>query len=504
MKKPFYLTTPLYYVNAAPHIGHSYTNIAADCLARYHRLKGEEVFFLTGTDEHGEKIARAAKQSGASPQEFVNRNSEKFKALWKKLNISYDFFIRTTDPSHKEIVQRALSALRPNLVEGTFSSWYCVPCETSFGTSEVDPSQPLCLNCKRPLEQVEEIDFSLHLEDHRGWLKDYMLHHEEFILPPERRNEMLALLENELPDLCITRPRERVEWGIAVPFSEDHVTYVWFDALLNYISALGWPQGERFHRYWEEAGAVHIVGKDILRHHAIYWPITLHGLGLPLPKTIFAHGWWKVGEEKMSKSKGNVVDPLEMVVKYGVDPYRYFLLREVPFGGDGVFSEEALVTRLNNDLANDLGNLVYRTLTMMEKYFEGKVPEARGTGELKAEGLLKTVDAKMERMQFDGALVAVWGLIRRANQFIEEKAPWKIAKAKETKALSSVLHELLETLKAVSLFIYPFIPETAERIWNQVGIPKKISESTFEDLGRPLVEIGTEIRKGDILYQKVE
>ena len=504
MTKRFYVTTPLYYVNAAPHIGHSYTNVAADCLARYHRLKGEEVFFLTGTDEHGQKLALQAKEEHLEPKAFVDRMVPRFKALWERLSISYDDFIRTTEERHKKVVQTLLTELyaKGELYEDTYKGWYCTPCETFWPKNQLEEGNT-CPDCQRPLEEIAEKNYFLKISKYQEWLKSYIQSHDDFILPESRRNEMLSFLENPLSDLCLTRPKERLTWGIPVPFSQDHVTYVWFDALVNYISAAGYlADPARFKTLWP--ADVHLVGKDILRHHAVYWPIMLHAAGLEPPQRIFAHGWWKVGEEKMSKSKGNVVDPLEMIEKYGVDPYRYFLLREVPFGLDGIFSEEALITRLNNDLANDLGNLVYRTLTMMEKYFGGKIPEGNGGKRLTNGNLLKSIDEKMERLQFDGALVVIWDLIRGANRFIEESAPWKIAKAKDTKPLSSVLYTLLDTLKMVSLLAYPFIPATAEKIWNQIGIQKKISESSFRQLEEPLIQPGATVRKGEILYQKVE
>ena len=302
MPDSFYLTTPLYYVNAKPHLGHAYTTVVADCLARAHRQRGEDVFLLTGTDEHGEKIAQAAQAKGISPKAFADKTSETFRSLWKDLGISYDFFIRTTDPGHVRTVQEALTVLHKKgaLKTGTYTFWYCVPCETSWPAGDLKPVPGLrpgteaCPTCQRPVEQVTEEDFFLHLEDYRVWLKTHIQSHPEFIQPQTRRNEVLAMLEKELPPLCVTRPKERVSWGIEVPFSPAHVTYVWFDALLNYITALDWPDGEKFKRYWQEAGAVHLVGKDILRHHGLYWPIILHALGLPPPKTIFAHGWWLI------------------------------------------------------------------------------------------------------------------------------------------------------------------------------------------------------------------
>ncbi len=496
MPPAVYLTTPLYYVNAAPHIGHSYTEIAADCLARYHRLRGDDVFFLTGTDEHGEKIAQAAAAKGQPPKAFADEASAAFRSLWQLLNISYDHFIRTTDPEHEAVVQAALACLKPQLTLGTYRFWYCVPCETSFGLSEIDAAAPACLNCGRPVNQVEEEDYFLRLETHREWLRTYIREHDGFILPAERRNEILALLEQPLPDLCLTRPKPRVPWGIPVPFSDGHVTYVWFDALLNYISALGWPDGDRFRRYWDSTGgAVHLIGKDILRHHALYWPIILQALGVAPPKRIFAHGWWKIGEQKMSKSLGNIVDPIAVVTRllkgqpHAADIYRYFLLRDVPFGQDGGFSEDALLGRLHADLANDLGNLVNRTCSMIERYGRGALPSPMPIGcavedepmRQAAVGLAGSVDAAMGRLEFSGALEAIMRVVSKANQYIETVTPWQLAKRPDEAArLRGVLWTLAEVLRIIAILLDPFMPSVADAIWQQLGcgeMPRRLDDA---------------------------
>jgi methionyl-tRNA synthetase len=521
MSKPVYLTTPLYYVNASPHIGHSYTEVAADCLARFHRLRGDDVFFLTGTDEHGEKIAQAAAAKQLSPKAFADRTAEQFKALWTRLGIAYDRFIRTTDPDHEAVVQRVLTALKPQLILGTYAFWYCVPCETNFGEAEVDAASPLCLNCRRPLQRVEEQDYFLKLDEHRAWLRQHIENHPDFIRPPERRNEVLALLRDgapPLPDLCLTRPKERVPWGIAVPFSPAHTTYVWFDALVNYVSALGWPDSPNVARYWHEAGAVHLIGKDILRHHALYWPIILHALGLRPPKTVFAHGFWKMGEQKMSKSLGNIIDPvvvIEHLLKdqlFGADAYRYFLLREVPFGQDGAFSEEALLTRLNTDLANDLGNLVNRACSMIGRYCGGAIPAAAAVGcavddeplRQAALGLPAAVEAAMARLQFSAALEAAMRVVTQANQHVEATAPWKLAKQPDVAPrLHAVLNTLAEVLRIVAIMLDPFMPSVAAEIWRQLGCagtPRRFADAAA--WGR--LPAGQPLGASRILFPKAE
>ncbi len=507
MPKPFYLTTPLYYVNAKPHLGHAYTTVVADCLARAHRQRGEEVFLLTGTDEHGEKIAQAAKAAGVSPKAFVDETAQTFKSLWKMLGISYDHFIRTTDPEHVRGVQQFLEALKGALQPGTYTFWYCVPCETGWTAGDfVDPVKKSCPTCQRPVEQVTEDDYFLNLEQHRAWLKRHIQAHPEFIQPESRRNEVLGMLTKELPPLCVTRPKERVSWGIEVPFSPAHVTYVWFDALLNYITALGWPDGGKYKKFWEDAGALHLIGKDIIRHHGLYWPIILHALGLPPPKTIFAHGWWMVKGEKMSKSKGNIVEPAAVVEAYGLDALRYFLLRDVPLGDDGVFSEEALVKRINADLANDLGNLVYRTLTMLEKHTGGKIPAGRPdpkTVERVAAAEQGIWEALQQTAPGD-ALKVLWGLITQANRLVEEKAPWTLAKENRRQELEEFLYQLADTVRAITLLLWPFLPAAAESVWKQLGFTSNLSGQRLPEALREQISAGQEIRKGSPLFPRIQ
>jgi methionyl-tRNA synthetase len=489
MADKFYITTPLYYVNAAPHIGHSYTTIAADCLARFMRgvLGKENVWLLTGTDEHGQKIQKAADEAKLSPPEFCDKMVGQFKGLWQKLNISYDDFIRTTEDRHVRTVQRVLEILykKGDIYEDTYDGLYCTPCETFWLESQV--IDQLCPDCKRPLEKIAEKDYFFRLSKYQDWLMKYIDHpaNIKFIEPSIRRNEVQRFLEiNKLGDLCISRPKERLSWGIPLPFSSDHVTYVWFDALINYISAVGvFDEAGNYNSKWWPAD-LHLIGKDILRQHAIYWPIILHALGIEPPRTIFAHGWWMIDKNKMSKSRGNVVNPIDMVNKFGIDVYRYFLLRDVPFGGDGNFSEEAIIKRFNSDLANDLGNLVYRTLTMIEKYYQGNIPNIEiNKTEYDAQGekikvKIRAIDQEVAFfmsaaiLDYSLALAKIWELINMANKYVEETKPWNLAKENKAKELEAFIRLLVDVIRAAAVKIQPFMPETADSILQQLGQDK--------------------------------
>ncbi len=483
MNKKFYITTPLYYVNASPHIGHSYTNIAADTLARYMRqaIGKENVWFLTGTDEHGQKIQKAADAQKLTPKEFADKMVDMFKNLWVNLGISYDDFIRTTEPRHINTVQKVLEILHKSgdIYQAKYEGWYCTPCETFWTEGQLE--QGTCPDCKRLVEKISEVNYFFKLSKYQDWLIKHIESHPDFIRPLIRRNEVLSFLKlNTLNDLCISRPKERLSWGISLPFSPEHVTYVWFDALINYISAVGEfdSAGNYKSRWWP--ADLHLIGKDILRQHAIYWPIILKALNIEMPKTVFAHGWWMIDQAKMSKSLGNVVSPIEMAQKYGIEVYRYFLLKDVSFGMDGNFSEEAIVKRFNGDLANDLGNLVYRTLTMVEKYYQGNVPALKdkitNPQEInirsKMEGLSAELAKQLEAasdFNFNSGLEKVWEIINMANKYVEETKPWNLAKENKTEELKSFIRLLVDVIRKTALEINCFMPKTSESILGQIG-----------------------------------
>ena len=509
-KERFYVTTPIYYPSDKLHIGHAYTTTIADSLARWHRFTGKEVFFLTGSDEHGQKIQRIAKEKGVSPQEYVDEIVATFKQLWERLNIKYDDFVRTTEPRHHKAVQEIFKKIYANgdIYKDKYKGWYCTPCETFWIESRLEDGN--CPDCGRKVELVEEESYFFKLSKYADRLLKHIKENPDFIRPESRKREMINFIESGLEDLCISRTT--FDWGIPVPIDERHVIYVWFDALTNYLTAVGYPDDRQVLEKWWPAD-LHLVGKEIMRFHTIYWPIILMAAGEELPKTVFGHGWLLFDSDKMSKSKGNVLDPNALIDEFGVDPIRYFLLREISFGQDGNFSRRALIERTNSDLANDLGNLLNRTLSMLQKYNKGVVPKPELGDEQRIDKELKLLAAKtrveverlIDRLAINEALYKIWQLIARANKYVDESAPWTLAKDESTKnRLGTVMYNLLEVQRIICLLIKSFIPETAAKIWQQLGIDTGLEQQTFDDTKWGGLKPGTATKKGDPIFPRIE